>query len=251
MKSYIDSHVHCGKVMGYLFENYLESIKETNIETAVMFAPVGEIYERHRNFKDDEEWRQKRKKANEYILTLTENQKLQELKVVPFFFVWNDFSLEKISQYKGIKWHRHSYEPEYEYESERCKKFIKEIQKRNLPVILEEEFNNTLFFINNLAKKVRVIIPHLGLLNGGYESFCQFEIWKKNNIYADTALADSWMIEDYIKKYGYERIMFGSDFPFGSPREELEKILQLNIDEKAKETIIRLNVLKLLNIENL
>jgi len=60
-------------------------------------------------------------------------------KVYPFFFVWNDFSIEQLEKYKEVKWHRHENEPCYDYSSQKCKIFISEIQKRNLPVILEEE----------------------------------------------------------------------------------------------------------------
>jgi hypothetical protein len=40
-----------------------------------------------------------------------------------------------------------------------------------MPVVLEEEFENTIRFINELAIGVNVIIPHLDLLNGGYKEW--------------------------------------------------------------------------------
>ncbi len=67
-----------------------------------------------------------------------------------------------------------------------------------MPVVLEEEFENTIRFINELAIGVRVIIPHLGLLNGGYDAFSKHEMWDNPNVYADTALASRYEIEDYL-----------------------------------------------------
>ncbi len=43
-----------------------------------------------------------------------------------------------------------------------AKRAIDEIKRRNMPVVLEEEFENTFIFINELAVGVKVIIPHLG-----------------------------------------------------------------------------------------
>ena len=31
-----------------------------------------------------------------------------DLKVIPYFFIWNDFAVDQLKpQHKGIKWHRH------------------------------------------------------------------------------------------------------------------------------------------------
>lgn len=236
----IDAHVH----IGALSEDYFQHVRNSDIKGAVMFPPVAEIYDRHNPyFQDNERWQNKRKKANEYVLSLKARK---DFKVFPFFFVWNDFNLGSLSSYQGIKWHRHEYEPQYDYKSEKCKKFIDEIQKRSLPVILEEEFENTLLFINYLAPKAKVIIPHCGLLNGGYERFCSFKIWQKDKIYTDTSLVSGEIVEDYVKRYGHSRILFGSDFPFGLPKIQLKKILELKISEDVKEAITGLNILRLL-----
>ena len=230
--------------MGSSSEDYFQHIRGSNIKGAVMFPPVDEIYNRYiKNFKDDAKWLDRREKANDFVLSLTTPQ---DFKVYPFFFVWNDFNLDKLYLYKGVKWHRHSDEPVYDYKCEKCKKFVDEIQKRNLPVILEEEFEKTLLFTNYLAPKAKVIIPHCGLLNGGYKRLCKFRIWEKERIYTDTSLVDPKVVEDYIKRYGYDRIMFGSDFPFGLPKTQLRNILELKITAEAKEAVSGLNIIKLL-----
>ncbi len=119
-----------------------------------------------------------------------------------------------------------------------------------MPVCLEEEFENTLFFINELAAGIKVIIPHCGLLNGGYELFKRYKIWEEPNIYADTALAPSDVIKDYLQNYGHERIMFGSDFPFGDPAAELDKIVRLKLPLDQFERVVGLNIAELLEKSN-
>jgi predicted TIM-barrel fold metal-dependent hydrolase len=249
MASIIDSHVHCGRLSGPSFQEYLTQIKHTAIKTAVFFSSVAEIYDRiDPEFEDNAEWQSIRKQANEHILSLANAN--DDFRVYPYFFVWNDFAVEQTSPYLGVKWHRHDSEPHYDYDSPKCREFIAEVQRRHLPVVLEEEFDNTLFFINELAAEATVIIPHCGLLNGGYWELCKSGVWEKPNVYADTALANPEIIDDYVSRYGHEKIFFGSDFPFGDPVRELEKVLNLEIPKEAREAILGLNIVGLLeNVE--
>jgi hypothetical protein len=231
------------------FEDYRSHIQGSGIGAVVMFSPVMEIYNRYRpNFEDNAKWQQRRKISNEYLLTIGK----PDLKVIPYFFIWNDFAINQLKpKHKGIKWHRHPNEPVYHYEDPQCKKAIDEIKRRNMTVVLEEEFENSLFFINELAVGTKIIIPHLGLLNGGYHAFVEHGVWDKPNVYADTALASTHEIKDYIENFGYDRILFGSDFPFGDPNEELTKIMDLSISVEKKDMILGHNLKRLLKNSNL
>ena len=116
-------------------------------------------------------------------------------------------------------------EPHYDYQDPKCKAALDEIRRRNMPICLEEEWHHTLYFINELAPDLKIIIPHCGLLNGGFERFCRAGIWERPNIFTDTALAPSPVIAEYVRDYGHARIMFGSDFPFGDPVPNTKKSL--------------------------
>ena len=248
----IDSHAHCGiqdKSFNQSFEAYFSYVERTQIKQVVMFPPVMEIYNRYDfQFKDTILWQEKRKKANEYLLEIGN----KELLVIPYFFIWNDFQIQQLThKHKGIKWHRHFDEPVYNYDSFECKNAIVEIKKRNMPVVLEEELKNTILFIKHLAPGVRVIIPHLGGLNGGYTAIKNHGLWDNPNVYADTALASSFEISDYIENFGHDRIMFGSDFPFGDPESELNKIYRLNVTDNIKKALVFDNITNLLSVSNL
>ncbi len=252
MNTIIDAHAHCGAIdrsTPQSFEDYRHHIHGSGIEAVVMFSPVIEIYDRRRpNFEDTAKWQQRRKESNEYLLTLGSS----DLNVIAYFFIWNDFAVDQLKpRHKGIKWHRHPHEPVYHYDDPKCTKAIDHIRHKNMPVVLEEEFENTLFFINELAVGVKVIIPHLGLLNGGYQAFVKNGVWEKPNVYADTALASRYEIKDYIESFGYDRLLFGSDFPFGDPKEELSKILGLPIPQDKKDMILELNLRRLLKDSNI
>ncbi len=251
MNVIIDAHVHCGIQDNFplqSYDAYRTVVGGSQIGGAVMFPPVMEIYDRYDpHFTDSESWIHRRKAANEYLLNIGTS----DFTVIPYLFIWNDFAVDQITpQHKGIKWHRHSNEPIYHYDSPKCRQALDDIRDRNMPVVLEEEFENTVQFIEKLAKKVKVIIPHLGMLNGGYRTIKRQGLWERSNVYTDTALALVHDITDYIREYGTDRIIFGSDFPFGDPNRELGKIMRLSIPEEQKESICGLNIKRLLAESN-
>lgn len=247
----IDAHAHCGiqdTFPSQALEDYMDYAHGSGISGAVMFPPVLEIYNRYDpEFEDSPEWKERRRSANTYLAELDH----PHFEVFPFFFIWNDFAIEQLSpRHKGIKWHRHGDEPHYHYDDPKCGAAIEEVRRRNMPVTLEEEFHYTLRFIHDLAVGVRVIIPHCGLLNGGYEPFCHHHVWELANVHTDTSLVPSSVVEDYVRRYGSERIMFGSDFPFGNPGSEARKIQLLRISDDEKEAILLTNVTRLLADSN-
>lgn len=233
----IDAHMHCGIQYADLgFNRLMPLLKRAGIDAAAMFPPVEEIYDRYNpHFQDVPEWIQKRQKANRYLLGLRKQGK----PVFPYYFVWNDFLVSELDEaYFGIKWHRHPDEPRYNYDDPACKRFVDRIIERKLPIVLEESFENTLYFVKEIAPETTIIIPHLGALNGSFEALGKEGIWKLPNIYTDTAVADRKTIICYIETYGIERILFGSDFPFGYPDSELEKILKIGLSEEEKARIL-------------
>ena len=249
--SIIDSHVHCGiqdRFPPQTLEDYRSQARGSGIGGAVVFSPVIEVYDRYDPyFEDTPEWQKKRRESNDYLLSLAP----PDFEVIPYFFIWNDFAVENISpQHRGIKWHRHEEEPHYHYDDPRCAKAIEEIRKRKMPVVLEEELKFTIRFIEEWTAGVRIIIPHLGFLNGGYETLRSRGIWEQANVFADTALASPTEIMDYLNRYGYEKLMFGSDFPFGDPKSELRKIMRLPIPDEVKRAIASENLRNLLSDSN-
>ena len=235
----IDSHAHCGVVdrsMPQSFENYRQQIARTDISGAALFSPVLEIYNRYDSqFTDTVAWRRKRRLSNTYLLSL----KSANLSVYPYFFIWNDFAVEQLTAaHCGVKWHRHAGEPIYHYDNPKCRTALNEIRRRKLPVVLEEEFDNTLRFIRDLAEGITVIIPHLGLLNGGFRAIAKAGLWERDNVWADTALASKDEIREYLCRYGHRRLLFGSDFPFGSPSAELQKVRCLGLEHEVEVAVL-------------
>lgn len=242
----IDSHIHCGVQHSDLpFAEIAPLLREAGITDCCLFAPVEDIYDRDDfHFQDNTHWQQARRAANRYLLDLAEAGEA----IFPYLFVWNDFAIEELRRpYRGIKWHRHSYEPIYHYDDPRCGRLLAEITRRRLPVVLEESFDNTLRFIERLAPEAVIIIPHLGGLNGGYQALDRAGVWQRDNVYADTALASPQEMRHFLEHYGPHKLLFGSDYPFGLPAGELRKIERLDLDPADFDQVVAGTVLGLLD----
>jgi len=234
----IDSHLHCGvQKVSWGWEELRRRLKTAGIGGAGLIPPVEDIYDRYDfHFTDPPAWQACRRQAHQYLLDLHD----PHIHLYRYFFVWNDFAWEELSpEHVAIKWHRHANEPEYHYDDPRCREFLKVVQVRGLPILLEETFQNTLFFLERLLPAgVPLIIPHLGGLNGGYMALRRAGVWDHPQVYADTALASTWEMADYVDRWGSARLLFGSDYPFGEPAYELAKVQSLNLPESDRQAIL-------------
>jgi predicted TIM-barrel fold metal-dependent hydrolase len=241
----IDSHIHCGIQNSDLpFELIRRYLASGNIQGACLYAPVEDIYNRYdEHFEDSAPWIASRQRANEYVLKLQQTNE----DIFGYYFVWNDFRREELKKgYRGVKWHRHEYEPPYNYDDPRCEDFLQEIYRLQLPVVLEESFENTLYMLRRIDGRTPVIIPHMGGLNGGFTALFQAQIWDDESVFADTALATPYEMDIFLKRYGSNRLLFGSDFPFGYPGSELAKVQRLKLREEDYEKVVSTNILHLM-----
>jgi len=129
----------------------------------------------------------------------------------------------------------------------KLEEFIKASEKIDLPIVFEEELTFTENFVRK-TKNLKIIIPHLGALGGNPIDFLH-AFKARENVYFDTALASSSTIISFIGKIGCERILFGSDIPFGTMKGELEKVLSLPIGDDQKEWILSKNLKRLIKLK--
>ena len=240
----IDSHLHCGvQQVLWPWEKVRARLLAAEITGAGLIPPVEDIYDRHDPaFVDSPAWQECRRRAHHYLRSLQD----PALTLYPYFFVWNDFAREDLSEaYAAIKWHRHADEPEYRYADPRCREFLARALELRLPILLEETLSNTLFFIQELAPMATVIIPHLGMLNGGYRRLKALGIWELPQVYADSALARTVELVDYVRNFGTTRLLLGSDYPFGDPVIEKDKVVSLTLPAAAQRAVLAENWLRL------
>lgn len=120
---------------------------------------------------------------------------------------------------------------------------VEKIRNTGKPVIFEEELEFTKTFAD-MFPEVTLIIPHLGLLGGHPLDF--LNAFRNNSgIYFDTALGSRAMISEFVRTIGPERVLFGSDVPFGTMKGELSKITGLSLGNRDKELILSQNAIRL------
>ncbi len=235
----IDNHIHCGNNVHKSFtpDDIRQDLKEAGAVGAVIFAFPEDMY----RIEDSKEWRIR---ANKYILEVSKNTK--DITLYPFYFIWNDYMIPpNLSDYAGIKWHRHWDEPRYNYNDPKCGEILKVIKELKLPVLIEEEYEDTVRFVKN-NPELKIIIPHIGSLNGGYDKMDIF--FDNPSVFFDTSCANLDAIKRILDSVGPKRVLFGSDVSgtrmpfFNYTKVELSKVLQLELDDQAKAMIFSGNI---------
>jgi predicted TIM-barrel fold metal-dependent hydrolase len=172
---------------------------------------------------------------------------------IPYYYIPED--LRPIPREKGFcggKWHwtRGVQDCSSNYqvlEDPGLEGFIEASEEIDLPIVFEEELAFTETFMR-MTKTLKVIIPHLGLLGGNPLDFLE-AFKKRENCYFDTALAGQEQILRFVKEIGPERILFASDIPFGTMKNELNKVLSLPIGDADKELILSKNLKRLIGLD--
>ncbi|HUV60513.1 MAG TPA: amidohydrolase family protein [Desulfatiglandales bacterium] len=256
----IDGHIHCGprkfqgtggftsdarrndKEVWNPIERVKKGLEEASVKGSVLIPFPEDIY------RGPDGTPESAKTAHEYIVDIAKNNDY----FYPFYFVWNDFVIpDNLAEFKGIKWHRHFWEDsEYDYSDPKCDKFIKAIRKYDLPIIFEESFENTKLFCDKYPD-LKVIIPHVGLANGGARNIIP-RFKDSPNIYVDTALAYPFQIVEAMLQFGADRVIFGSDKPYSSTKIELYNLLEYdltkNFSNEDIEKVLAKNILRLMHV---
>ncbi len=65
----------------------------------------------------------------------------------------------------------------------------------------------------------------------------------------DNCWQDDEVVIDIIRKIGANRIIFGSDYPFGNPIYDIKRFTNMNLEDKEKGMILGGNAIRAFNIE--
>lgn len=168
---------------------------------------------------------------------------------IPYYYIPEDLRpIPREAGFYGGKWHwtRGIQDASSNYEVLKdpdLPKFIEASEALDLPIIVEEELAFTEVFVG-LTKTLKVIIPHMGLLGGNPMDFLK-RFKGRENVHFDTALAPQGTVAEYVHQVGAERVLFGSDIPFGTMKGELEKVLSLPVGDGEKEKMLGGNIRRL------
>ncbi len=139
----------------------------------------------------------------------------------------------------------------------RCLKIYELCESENMPILMhtgDHRFDysnpNRLVLILDIYKNLTIIGAHLGGWSVWDEAVEKLSGYK--NFYVDSSSSLYELPPDkateIIRRYGTDRVLFGSDFPVFSPDVELERFMALPLTDDEKRAILSENVLKLYNL---
>ena len=127
---------------------------------------------------------------------------------------------------------------------------------RGLPVIFHA--GDSRYDFSGPARIAHVLDKHPDLTViaahfGGYTEWDKaMELLAGRNVYFDTS-STLWKLpvekaDAMIKRHGYQKILFGSDFPMWDHAQELERFNQLNLTSAEREAVLGGNAARLLGL---
>lgn len=133
---------------------------------------------------------------------------------------------------------------------------IYELCEGNLPILIHTGDNrydysnpNRMMPIMDIYKDLIVIGAHFGGWSIWEEATQAMKKYK--NFYVDCSSSLYALTfekaKDIIMEYGTNKILFGTDYPMWTPKEELEKFMQIDLTEQEREDILYNNASKLFN----
>jgi predicted TIM-barrel fold metal-dependent hydrolase len=232
----IDSHIHWGGSLALpgveiTTQELLRQGEESGVDRMVIFPfPSTAIADRQ---------------INETLLLEAETID----NFIPYYYIPDDLlPIPSEKGFYGGKWHwvRGVQDCSSNYDVLKdpgLGKFIEESEAIDLPLVFEEELAFTEAFVK-MTNTLKIIVPHMGMLGGSPLDFLQ-AFKDRTNVYFDTSLASPQTVIEFEGKIGSERILFGSDIPFGTMKREVEKVLSLPLGDEKKEQICSGNIKRL------
>lgn len=157
---------------------------------------------------------------------------------------------------KGVKLHPDI--QQFKLDDYRCLKIYELCEERGLPMLIhtgDSRYDysnpNRLIPILDIYDRLTIVGAHFGgwsMWEKASELLCD-----KKNFYVDCcssfyALSDEKIVE-IIRRYGADKVLFGSDYPMWNPKTELERLMALPLTDEEKEKILSINAVKVFGIE--
>ncbi|MDR2818166.1 MAG: amidohydrolase family protein [Endomicrobium sp.] len=195
---------------------------------------------------------------NNWLFSIKQKRLIPFASIHPFLDGFKD-ELKRIQDNAfGIK-----LQPEFQnfyVDDERAFPLYEEIQKLNLTILLHcgAEISSQGEIRSAPERVLKVIekFPELKIIGAHMGGFLMWkEVLEKlagKNIYLDTSdsirIMKKELLEQFFEKHGFDKIIYGSDFPIQDPKEEIEFIKTLNISEENKQKILSCNIKNLINL---
>ena len=156
---------------------------------------------------------------------------------------------------KGVKLHPDI--QQFKCDNERCMEIYSLCEEKGLVLLVHTgdyryDFSNPNRIVPILErfKKLTFIGAHLAgwsVWEEAYEKLSKYE-----NLYVDCSscfgFTEKEQVYRLMKKYGADRILFGTDYPMWSPEKELETFMSLDFTDEQRAKMLGLNAKKIFGI---
>ena len=152
---------------------------------------------------------------------------------------------------KGVKLHPDI--QNFKVDDYRCLKIYELCEEFGLPILMhtgDKRYDNS---NPNRLIPILEIYDHLVIIGA---HFGGWSIWEEAshvlcdipNLYVDCSSAMPWISDEktveIIRRYGAQRVLFGTDYPMWSPVKELDRFMTLPLTDEEKRIILSENVKK-------
>lgn len=139
----------------------------------------------------------------------------------------------------------------------RCLKIYELCEKAGLPILMhtgDSRFDNSnpnrLLPVLQIYTNLTVIGAHLGGWSMWEEA--SKKLAHTPNLYVDCSSSMQWLSNEktveIIRRYGADRVLFGTDYPMWSPKEELDRLMSLGLKKDELEMILSGNAKKVFKL---
>ncbi|NLI58338.1 MAG: amidohydrolase [Clostridium sp.] len=110
----------------------------------------------------------------------------------------------------------------------------------DIPVILTHMADGNIDDVVKLSKKYKNVYFDTSIVISGYPGILDTN---------EPSWLDDGMVVDIIRTIGAKKVLFGSDYPWGSPKHDLHRIINLNLTYEEKSLILGGNAIEIFNID--
>jgi len=175
-------------------------------------------------------------------------------------FLWATTGIENITEYLNKKYNNwafhgvkmHQCWEKFSIDSNFFTEVARWTEKQDLPLFIHLYSDNDVLKLIEYKRehpKLKLIVAHLF----GLELFIK-EFHKDENLYFDTSplqLISDFRLQKAIHYVGIEKVLMGTDTPYGAKdnlRKSIDRIKKLEISKEDKELILGINMKRLLNL---
>lgn len=157
---------------------------------------------------------------------------------------------------KGVKLHPDI--QRFKIDDYRCLKIYERCEEKKIPILMhtgdyryDYSNPNRMLPVLKIYEFLTVVGAHMGGWSVWDEAVEKLSDIK--NFYVDCSSTFAFLepsrVKEIIRRYGADKVLFGTDYPMWSIKKEMEYFLSLSLDEDEIMSILNINAKKVFNLE--